>query len=61
MDGKPLPTRVVVHASRKGVHWIRAWESPEEVIDIALGLVKESKLVLFDSTTPLLVDHEVVE
>jgi len=53
MDEGRRPTRVVVHASRKGQHWTKAWESPEAVIDIALGLVKESNLVPLDSAMPL--------
>ncbi len=53
MEGEPQPTRVVVHASTKGQHWTKAWESPEDVIEIALGLVKESGLAPPDSHKPL--------
>ena len=53
MDGNPPPTRVVVNASRKGQHWAETWESPEEVIKTALGLIKDSNLVsLHPGTKP---------
>jgi len=45
MEGNPPPTRVVVNASKKGEHWTKAWESPEVVIETALGLLKDSNLV----------------
>ncbi len=53
MEREPQPTRVLVHVSRKGPHWAKAWESPEDVISIALELVKESSLAPPDSNEPL--------
>jgi len=48
MEREIQPTRVVVNASNKGQHWAKAWDSPEEVINIALGLIKESNLISLD-------------
>lgn len=38
-------TRVLVHASSKGQCLQKAWDSPEEVIGLALELLRKSNLV----------------
>ncbi|KJZ71576.1 hypothetical protein HIM_09045 [Hirsutella minnesotensis 3608] len=49
--GLPQPMRVVVNASKKGQYWALAWDSPEEVISIAIRLI-EGKFISLDPKNP---------
>lgn len=52
MENKQQPTRILVHASSKGQYLQKAWDSPDEVIDVALQLLRESDLVSIPTDDP---------
>lgn len=45
-------TRVLVHASSKGQYLQKAWDSPDEVIGLALELLRKSDLVSLNTDDP---------
>lgn len=43
-----IAKRIVIIVSRNSPHWQNAWDSTEELVAIALGLLREKQLIPLD-------------
>lgn len=50
--GNSKPWRVLVSVSSRNPHYSEAWTSCQEVINIALQLIREKSLIAFDADDP---------